>query len=71
MAMVALVLTLVAGWLGWSGWLAIPFGVLLWWTSRRAIPNDAHRVDRLGVPVYAIGAFLLMKLAGWIHTLLA
>ncbi|WP_425229940.1 hypothetical protein [Sphingomonas sp.] len=69
MAMIALALTAIAGWLGWSGWLAIPIGLFAFIGARRSLPGEAERINRVGIPVYIIGTFLIMKLVGWIHGL--
>jgi len=67
MALIAAILTLIAGWLGWSGWFAVPFGIFAFIGARRAIPEAANRINAVGIIGYCIGSFILMKVAFWVH----
>jgi len=67
MAFVGLILTLIGGWLGWSGWWAILFGLISFVGAHRALPNETGRINAVGFPIYVIGSFLIMKLVSWLH----
>ena len=69
MAMIGLALAVAGGWLGWSGWWAILFGIVSFVGARRALSGEADRINRVGIPLYILGTFLIMKLIGWLHSL--
>lgn len=71
MAFLSLLAAIVAGCLEWSGWWALPIGALMYWGSLRALPGESSRIHALGIPIYAIGTFLIMKASGWIVDVVA
>lgn len=67
MSLIAFGLSLIAGWMGFSGWWAIPIGLLSFWGAKRALPYDHGRINNVGMLMYCFGAFVFMKGAGWVH----
>ncbi len=55
---------LVAGWMGLSGWLSIPLGIMFFIGQRLALPDKAGGINAMGIPFYIFVSFLLMKLSG-------
>lgn len=66
MAIIGLILTVVGGLLDWSGWWAIPIGLMSFMGARRTLPEDKARINAVGVPIYIIMTFILMKASGWV-----
>lgn len=47
MALIGLTLAIVAGWLDWSHWLAIPIGFLVFLGMRQYYPERTSRVGAI------------------------
>ena len=71
MFIVGLIAIVIVGWLGWTLWLAIPFGLFLFWGSLRALPGQAGRVGAAGIIGYCFVALILLALTRWVHGLIS
>jgi hypothetical protein len=69
MAFFGLLLAIVGGFFGWSGWWSILFGGIMFLGAHRALPEEGGRINAVGLPMYILGAFLIMVVVGWIASL--
>lgn len=62
MAVLALIAAIVAGLLGWTLWLAIPIGIVMFIGSARVFPDRAARIAStawISSPVLALVVMLI------------
>lgn len=71
MAFFALLAAVILGWLDWSGWWSIPVGIGMFIGGMRALPQESGRMNAVGIPLYILGALIIMKLSGWVGSLFA
>lgn len=69
MSIIALIAALAAGWFGWTRWLAIPLGFLLYWVTHREEPERAARVAHAAWLVAPLIALAIMSLGRIARTL--
>jgi len=67
MFLASLLLAVASGWFGWSGWLAVPLGLAMFWDSRKSVREDGHRVGLIGIPIYVLASLALLKLVAFSH----
>ena len=70
MAFLALSLALIAGWFHWSGWFAIPIGIVAFIGAHRSLPTEGNRINAVGIIGYCVGALVSMLVAGWLQQIL-
>lgn len=71
MATIAVLVTLIIGWISWTYWLAIPLGFLLYWG---AYPADTAGAARIAPAAWVVGpliALFLIWIGGFAHRLVS
>jgi hypothetical protein len=67
MAAVGIILALVAGWLDWSWWLAIPIGVVLFLGMAQVHSDRAARIASSAWVTSPLMALFFIWLGGVVH----
>lgn len=71
MAFLGLILPIIAGWLGWTKWLAIPLGLLIFVGIYRADPQGAAKVAPFAFITGPLIALVLMWVGGFAQGLIS